>query len=256
MSLCVRVADKFLDAIELGPSFAMRHCSYAVGKRVHEAKVRGFRIQLRRRSPDAVMFRRIFRHGDWDFRRYPQAARVWAMYQDILRAGERPVVIDAGANIGAASLWFATQFPDASIVAVEPDPENAEICRLNTRDAAAVTVVEGAIGARRGSVTLSNPIGTNDAVRTTRSSSGTVPVRTIDDLAEDGRLFLVKVDIEGFESDLFSANTDWLTRVGVIMIEPHDWMFPGEYRSHSFLRALTEHRFELLICGENLICVR
>lgn len=40
-----------------------------------------------------------------------------------------PVIIDAGANIGLASIAFLQQYPGARIVALEPDPQ---ICRLLT----------------------------------------------------------------------------------------------------------------------------
>jgi hypothetical protein len=67
---------------------------------------------------------------------------------------------------------------------------------------------------------------------------------------------LVKIDIEGFESDLFTANTDWLAHVSVVMIEPRDWMLPGQYSSLPFQRALAQRSFELLISGENLFYIR
>jgi FkbM family methyltransferase len=250
------VADKFLDAIELGPSFTLRFWSFAIGRPTHEANIQGFRVQLRRGSSDAVIFRRIFRNGDWDFRRFPQVSRVRATYDAIVKRGQRPVIIDAGANVGAAALWFARQFPEASIIAVEPDPDNARMCRLNTMDAPNVTVKEAALGADSGRVTLSNTVGTADAVRTARSADGTVSVCTIEDLSRDGCLFLVKIDIEGFESDLFTTNIGWLEHVSAVMIEPHDWMLPGQYSSLPFQRAIAQHSFELLISGENLFYIR
>ena len=42
-------------------------------------------------------------------------------------------IIDAGANIGAASCWLSREFPEANIVALEPDPENYELLVRNTR---------------------------------------------------------------------------------------------------------------------------
>jgi len=33
-------------------------------------------------------------------------------------------ILDAGANIGTASRFFSNQFPDAKIIAIEPDSEN------------------------------------------------------------------------------------------------------------------------------------
>ncbi len=43
----------------------------------------------------------------------------------------------------------------------------------------------------------------------------------------DGRLFIVKIDIEGFERDLFDRNIDWVDQAAAIIVEPHDRMLHG-----------------------------
>jgi len=68
--------------------------------------------------------------------------------------------------------------------------------------------------------------------------------------------FIAKIDIEGFESDLFSANVEWLNDVSMVIIEPHDWMLPGKKTSRSFQAAMGRHDFEIFISGENLIYIR
>lgn len=40
-------------------------------------------------------------------------------------------IIDAGANVGYASLLFAKHYPNALIVAIEPDPNNFLILKKN-----------------------------------------------------------------------------------------------------------------------------
>ena len=40
------------------------------------------------------------------------------------------------------------------------------------------------------------------------------------------KLFIVKVDIEGFEQNLFLSNTNWIDNCMLIIIELHDWMIP------------------------------
>jgi FkbM family methyltransferase len=256
VGLLARASENISDAVRFGPAFALRHVSYLMGRPLHAATVDGFQVYLRRKSTDAVIFRQIFRNGDWDFTRFPQARRVMGAYDTIVRSGERPIIIDAGANVGAASLWFARQFPQASILAVEPDPGNAQMCRLNTENVGNITVVEAAIGSSPGVVSLSNTVGTSVAVQTTRSKAGVVALCTVSELVQRGRLFIVKIDIEGFEADLFSANTDWLDHVSMVMVETHDWMFPGKFSSQSLQRSIAERSFEMLVSGENLFYVR
>jgi hypothetical protein len=69
-------------------------------------------------------------------------------------------------------------------------------------------------------------------------------------------LFCVKIDIEGFESDVFASNTEWLDDVTVVLVEPHDWMLPGQGSSRTMQVAMAARPFEMLISGENLIYVR
>lgn len=71
-----------------------------------------------------------------------------------------------------------------------------------------------------------------------------------------GTPFLAKIDIEGFESDLFSSSTEWLSDVSVVFIEPHDWLYPGKKTSRSFQRAMAEQDFEIHLMGENIAYVR
>lgn len=68
--------------------------------------------------------------------------------------------------------------------------------------------------------------------------------------------FIAKVDIEGFEEDLFSENLDWLKEIFVLFIEPHDWLMSGRRTSRNFQRALAQHDFQILIRGENLVYIR
>src|SRR5579864_8826461 len=55
-------------------------------------------------------------------------------------------VIDLGANIGAASVWFAKRYGSDAIVAVEADAKNAALLRVNTAPTGVVEVVEAAVG--------------------------------------------------------------------------------------------------------------
>jgi hypothetical protein len=75
-------------------------------------------------------------------------------------------------------------------------------------------------------------------------------------LPVSGKLFIIKIDIEGFEKDLFSSETSWLSEATVVIIELHDWMLPGQYNSLPFQKAMLPVNSEVLISGENLIFVR
>ena len=52
-------------------------------------------------------------------------------YNSIIQRKHIPVIIDAGANIGLASIWFSEQFPACKIFAVEPDRGNLSVLARN-----------------------------------------------------------------------------------------------------------------------------
>jgi FkbM family methyltransferase len=60
-------------------------------------------------------------------------------------------MIDAGANIGFSSVYLACRWGATRIVAVEPDPENAELLRRNlAQNGVEAEVIEAAVGAEDG----------------------------------------------------------------------------------------------------------
>jgi FkbM family methyltransferase len=245
------------DWYRLGLRFALASVSPA-GSRVKRVQLKnGPSIFLRPGTTDVGAVRDVFKSCQYgnEWSNAGKSLRAW--YDEILQSDRQPVIIDAGANIGAASLWFAAQYPKARILAIEPEPGNAALCRSNVGDT--VEVIEAAIGSQVGHVEVHCPALGHDAFRTVRTASG-VAVRTISDLmsTQDGacELFIVKVDIEGFESDLFSAGTDWISSTKGVMIELHDWMLPGQGTSRSFQTAMAGAGFEIMLSGENLIYTR
>ena len=226
----------------------------AVGRGIVGAQTRYGQLYFRPADSDLQTFWQTLGAREYDLRQFPQHATVAQAYDRAVERGRTPVIIDAGANIGAASVWFSTAFPAAKIFAVEPDPANAHLCRLNTKGRN-VEVIEAAIGARPGSVSLV-PADASWGTQTVRG--GDVPIVTMASLLErapNADFLIAKIDIEGFESDLFAEETGWLDQVTAVIIEPHDWMLPGQGSSRAF-RAAIGPEFDMLLSGENLIFVR
>lgn len=217
------------------------------------------RIVLRRGNSDMECFREIFQNGDYRIDHLGAVKdRIARHYNAILSSGRSPVIIDGGANVGASAIWFTKEYPDARVIAVEPDAENFRLLALNTAACKNVERVRAALGAEPGFVEVTEADGLGWAVQTKRADSG-LPIRTIGELQAaipDGKMFLVKIDIEGFESDLFSSRLEWIDEAYVVIVEPHDWMLPGQFTSRTFMRAMTARDFEVFIVGENLFFVR
>ena len=67
---------------------------------------------------------------------------------------------------------------------------------------------------------------------------------------------MIKIDIEGFEEDLFSINTSWLDVFQVMIIEIHDWLIPRMATSSNLLKCLAKLNRDLIIHGENFVSIK
>lgn len=252
MGVISRIKRESMYANALGMQFLMTR--KRLEKNLDTANTRFGQIYFRTRDSDLAAICQTMGDREYDLKKFPQYIWVEEMYQASLAAGRTPLIVDAGANIGSAAIWFSIQFPMAKIVAVEPDPNNARICKMNTAGRN-VEVLEAAIGATSGTVSLVSS-DHSWAIQTKRG--GSIPVVTINQIQKSNKnsdLLIVKIDIEGFESDLFSNSLEWIDESKVIIVEPHDWMLPGSGSSNSFRSAIGSD-FDMLISGENLVFVK
>lgn len=210
---------------------------------------------VRRSETDMQVLRQIFVRREYDLDRFPQGEWVRSAYEDALRRGKHPLIIDAGGNAGFAARFFARAYPRARIISVEPDPANAAICRANVEGLPQIEVVEAAIGSQPGHVAIEHNDGHAWATRTHRADSGVslVTVGELQSRVGNSELLIVKVDIEGFELDLFSDATEWIGQTCAVIAEPHDWMLPGAGSSRTLQHAMLPQDRDMLISGENLI---
>jgi FkbM family methyltransferase len=256
-SITWRTQKLWRDISLFGLSTAIRNSGRVLNRRTVTVKIPGFGSILVRKGDsdyDAVvqtLGRREYLVGK------SVQDRINRRYQQILDAGKAPVIIDAGANIGISSIWFRSIYTEAYIVAIEPDPGNVEVLKRNVGVDPLITVVEAAVGSKAGFVKLV-PNEKSWAVQTELADKG-CPIVTIEqavDMIPNGVPLLAKIDIEGFEKDLFSENLEWISRMFAIFVEPHDWLFPGQQSSRNFQRALGTGDFEIFLKGENIIYVR
>jgi FkbM family methyltransferase len=205
---------------------------------------------------DAGVVDQIFRAADYQIHPDTRFQTLMRYVAAQAAGGKRPLVIDAGANIGASSVYFALQYSSGRVVAVEPEKGNADLLRRNT-EGLDIVVWEAALGAESGTAFLSDPGHSDWGFRVGESGAVPVTVVSVPELltgADESQLFplICKIDIEGGEASLFAKNTEWVDRFALIVIELHDWLFPGEGNSRNFLRAVASHDFDFLYRGENV----
>jgi FkbM family methyltransferase len=167
---------------------------------------------------------------------YADAMSAWPQWDDIFvrqmlafETNERaPRIIDCGANIGLASLYYARQYPHARLTAIEADPTLAAMCERNlarngcTRfdvKAAAAWTVHGETeficeGADSGMLaSLGSPV---------TGTARIVPTVRLRDYLDD-TVDLLKIDIEGAEWPVLEDCAGLLDNVRALAIEVHEF---------------------------------
>lgn len=166
-------------------------------------------------------------------------------------------ILDLGANTGLASLYFRTQFPEAQIVAVEPDPANFAMLQRHLGALPGVEIIQAAVWSRDGEITLTDPGIGSWAMRVeepSQSASGQCQVAALSMTSllkhfPQGRVDLLKVDVEGAEKEVFECSAAWIENIDAIVIELHDRYKPG--CSRAFFTSVATLPLEQWI-GENL----
>ncbi len=213
--------------------------------------MRGFRhpLYVRHGTTDLSVVRQVFCHEE---------------YSCVLGIQSPRLIVDCGANIGCTSFYLLHHFPDAKVVAVEPDGGNYEVCKRNLApfgdqvtllrkgvwpQAAALRVVEGT----GGKVEWAKGEWAMEVRPCLSGEQPDVEGVTIPDILEQtqqDQIDLLKVDIEGAERYLFAEGTDaWLGLTRNIVIELH-----GEECTRVFFDALRGYRYSQQHRGELLLC--
>jgi FkbM family methyltransferase len=218
-------------------------------------------LSFQSRGPiDSSTAYQVYTQHQYNFGFLARSKDIQSKYDSILADGKEALIVDCGANIGLSARYFATEYHEARIVALEPDISNAALATTQCKNFKNVEIRQAAVGAESGFAVIENPNADANAFRTKRTNSvGGVNVVTINQLLEEfsnAELFIVKIDIEGFEADLFSANTDWIKKATVLIVELHDWMFPNSANSHNFLRAISAESRDFVVSGENIFSIR
>jgi len=140
-----------------------------------------------------------------------------------------PRILDCGANIGLASLFYKRQYPEASITAFEADPViAAQLARnLRSNGAADVEVVAAAVWTCDGEVEFVAEGADSGTLAGLGHRPGgamvRVPARRLADLLAREAITLLKLDIEGGESDVLHDVAPYLGNVQAMLLEVHEF---------------------------------
>jgi FkbM family methyltransferase len=158
------------------------------------------------------------------------------VYQGLLsQVKECRTVIDLGANIGLAALYFTASYPKCRLLAIEPHPGTYQVLGLNLKpliEEGRCKSIMGAVwgreamlvGASADSPEHYSVFAMQEATGTNGKESQTRGLSMQGLIAESGfeTIDILKIDIEGAEVELFKGDAGWLAAVGSIAIEFHD----------------------------------
>ena len=158
-------------------------------------------------------------------------------------------MVDGGANIGLAAVYFLNRYPSVRTISVEPFAESVDLCRKNLAPyKERATVIQGAIWRDEDGVCL-DPQNEEWAHRVRPAAAGetgltqTLTVKSLIGLC-GGSLDLLKLDIEGSEREIFGPDSmQWLPDVRNILIELH-----GKDCAERFFSALAHYDYEMTNC--------
>ena len=167
-------------------------------------------------------------------------------------------IIDGGANIGLTSVFFANKYPNADIVAVEPEEGNFEMLKKNTKNYGRISLIRSGIWSHSAILSVIDEGKVNNSFTVAEILSpkvDSINAISIYDIMQErswDTIDILKLDIEGAEKNVFEKNFEqWLPRVKILIIEFHDRMVEG--CSSTVLKALSNYSFRSEIKGENTI---
>ncbi len=221
-------------------------------------------IQNIRNDYDLITIYEIFSEESYNLRNFEIFKKVSEKLNLYLKNDTKPLMLDCGSNIGASSEYFKRIYKNAEIVMIEPDKNNLDFSKKNT-SVKEKFIFNKAISSEEKLFKFSNLSEDNRAFKVVDSGNLEIESINVEKIlnifGDEFQPFLIKIDIEGFEKNLFEKNYQWIKHFDIIIIELHDWMLPNKHNSNNFINAIYEiindgTKFDFLISGENLILIK
>ena len=207
-------------------------------------------VHLRKSTSDIPTFHEIFCY----------------LQYDIHLEFQPKVIIDAGANIGLAAIYFANKYPDSKIISIEPEASNYQQLKKNIENYKNVFPLNKGLSNKIETLNvIDEGIGSwgfttsqvDEKIKESKGVMNTIETITISEIMEQNNfeyIDIAKIDIEGYEKELFQSNyEDWVPKTRCIIIELHDRIKQG--CSKSLFTCLNRYDFSCSLKEGNLIFV-
>ena len=165
-----------------------------------------------------------------------------------------PIIIDCGASFGISCLYFKTLFPKSKIIAFEADPYIADLLKRNLamNCYSDIEVVNKAVWINNDGVEFGSDGADGGSIVNSLNKKVVPSIRLKDILNAQKEIELLKIDIEGAETDVLLDCNESLLKVNRIFVEYHSWNeFPQNLER--LLNTLTNNNFIYYIENVNSV---
>lgn len=206
--------------------------------RAYRLRADGVAVLIRHGTPDVAALGEVFYEHHYD---PPQEV---AAFLDGL--GRPPAILDLGANVGFFAAFASVRFPDARLVAFEPDAENTELLRgTAAANEWEWEVIEAAAAPADGVVPFASGRFTYS-----RIEEGGASVPAVDVMPFLERSDLAKIDIEGAEWAILGDERFPAVAPPALVLEHHPYLCPEPEPRAAAVRLLGAAGYALLAALE------
>lgn len=138
---------------------------------------------------------------------------------------DHPRILDVGANIGVATMYWRRRYPDAHITAFEPDPAIFKVLESNLQcwePELQTELVQAAVWSHEGTVAFIQEGADAGRVEEGDSETVSVPAVSLRGFLEEP-IDLLKIDVEGAELEIIRDCADSLNSVRRVFVEHHSF---------------------------------
>lgn len=223
-----------------------------------------FFYQNIRNEHDLNTYRQIFIKQEYSFNKNVNK-KIINKYKSLISSNKKPLIIDCGANIGASTNYLNIIFPKSKIIAIEPDKKNTELFKKN-KLSGNIYLYEKALSSEKIFYDIQRPknydwrSSTIKKINKNYINENTNISITVKEIFEKFNVneftpFLIKIDIEGHEKELFKKNIEWVKEFNFLIIELHDWLIPNKNISLNFNEVISLIDNETFTFGENTVVI-
>lgn len=141
-----------------------------------------------------------------------------------------PIILDCGANIGLATIYFKMNYPNSLIYSFEADPSIFEFLKFNISsfesDSSNCIPINKAISTKNDKVLFSQE-GGHSGMLVSEIGNNVIEINSVslkEFLFDFSHIDFLKIDIEGHELEVFTDIENQLFKIDTIFLEYHSFL--------------------------------